>query len=113
MMYLVEALSLCVRCLHVEAEFEIPAGQKRTPYELEDLGLQLTQRDNLLFMPMPNFIAKIFASCTKVRPLVHLTKCYMHWCYHDYNFADKLFDTVTFGLKNYDFDRLRPFLVLF
>jgi hypothetical protein len=42
MMYLVEALSHCARSLHVEAPFEIPNSQKRTPYEHEDLGFQLS-----------------------------------------------------------------------
>ena len=64
-------------------------------------------------MPLPTFISKLFASCTKVRPLVHLTKAYMHWCYHDSNHADKLFETVMLGLKDRDFDKIRPFLVLF
>ena len=39
-------------------------------------------------MPAPNFLAKLFSSCTKVRPLVALTKCYMHWCFYDTNLAD-------------------------
>ena len=113
MMYLIEALAYCVRSLHVDAPYDIPAGQKRTPYELEDLGFQLSSHDTLLFMPQPQFISKLFVACTKVRPYVELTKCYMHWCYHDTNFADKLFDTVHLGLKSYDYDKIRPFLVLF
>ena len=113
MMYLIEALAYCVRCLHVEAPFEVPAGQKRTPYELEDLGFALSEHETTLFMPQAQFISKLFVACTKVRPLVHLTKAYMHWCFHDTNHADKLFDTVHLGLKQYDFDKIRPFLVLF
>ena len=37
----------------------------------------------------------------------------MHWCYHDTNHANKLWETVQFGLKSYDVDRFRPYLVLF
>jgi len=37
----------------------------------------------------------------------------MHWCFYDTNLADQLFETVMHGLKERDFDRIRPFLVLF
>ena len=113
MHYLLEALSYCIRCLHVDSEFEIPAGEPRTPYELENLGYKLRNNDNVLFMPSADFIAKVFYSCTKARAAVKITEAYMHWCYHDSNFANRLWETVEHGLKAHDSDRLRPYLVLF
>lgn len=111
--YLLEALSYCIRCLHVESEYEFQAGQKRTPYELENLGYGLAGNDTVLFMPTADFIAKVFYSCTKARAAVKITEAYMHWCYHDSNNANRLWETVEYGLKQYDSDRLRPYLVLF
>ena len=92
--YLLEALSYCVRCLHVDSEFDIPQGQKRTPYELENLGIKLEQNGEVLFFPSHEFIAKVFYACTKTRAAVKITEAYMHWCYHDANHANKLWETV-------------------
>lgn len=66
----------------------------------------------MLFDPSPQFIVKLFVSAIKPRAAVALSKAYVHFNYYDGAGAQKLYKIVQTGLEEYDYDKIKPFLIL-
>ena len=64
-------------------------------------------------MPDVNFIAGLFHAAQKSRAAVALSQAYVHFSFYNHGFAKKLFNVVLDGLENHDYDKVRPFLILF
>jgi len=67
----------------------------------------------VLFLPDVSFIWTLFAAAHKSRAAVALSKAYIHHSYYDPNLIKTCFTVVIQGLDEYDFDKCRPFLILF
>ena len=111
--YMIEVIGQVARTLHITVGEGDDVKTETSPFALEDSGYVLSQHNHVLFLPQPEFIQKLFLAATKPRAVVAACKAYMHYCYHDEALAQKLFDTVKNGLCDYDYDKIRPFLVLF
>ena len=73
---------------------------KPTRYQLDQTDIELTEPDTVLFLPIPDFIDSILLEATKPRVLHTVCKAYMHFAVHDDSIAEKLFQTVSYGLTN-------------
>ena len=114
-MYLIETISSLIRCVSIDfpKNYEPPADKPLTPYVIEDLGFKLTNDNMVLFMPENSFIVSLFAAARKSRAAVALSQAYVHYSFINHDFAEKLFKVVCNGLNENDYDRVRPFLILF
>jgi hypothetical protein len=72
--FLIETLSNLARSIHQPLQ---------TPYGLEDLGFNLTDQDQVLFLPSYEFLEKLFVSATKPGSSVSLARAYMHHAWAD------------------------------
>ena len=98
---------------------------KPTKYQLDPSDIDLTEPDTVLFLPIPDFIDTILLEATKPRILNALCQAYLHFAVHDDSVAEKLFQTVAYGLTNqtkggdmshqetHEHHRVRPHFVLF
>ena len=113
-MHLIEAVASLIRCSnpHVPEGINLDAGA-RTPYEIAKLGNDLTQNNLTLWNPAESFIVTLFGTAHKPRAAVALSKAYMHYFFYDVAGIDKLMKVVEEGMKTYDSDQTRPFLILF
>lgn len=84
-----------------------------SPYQIEDLGYKLSSENLVLFTPDTTFIVSLFEAARKARSAVALSQCYVHYSFYTQQNAEKLFQVVMTGLDMYDFDKIRPFLILF
>ena len=114
-MYLIVTLSSLIRCMSVDLpqNYEPPANQPLTPYQIEDLGYQVSKDNLVLFMPDTSFIITLFEAARKSRSAVALSQVYVHYCFYSQSNAKKIFQVVCEGLEQYDYDKVRPFLILF
>ena len=67
----------------------------------------------VLFMPDVTFIIQIFAAAHKSRAAVALSQAYCHISFYSPEYTKRIFDVVQSGLEQYDWDKIRPFLILF
>lgn len=81
----------------------------------EDSGIPLNDNEQVLFLPSPNFIKKIFLGATKPASYVALAKAYVFHAWENEQTMDKLWDVVHEGFIMYDggCKDLRPFAMLF
>lgn len=112
-MYLIETVANCMRSLHVESPYKLAEGQKDTPLQHENLGFVLTDHETTLIMPQADFIEKFVHAASKPRSISAIAKAYIHWSYFNEQYLNKMWDTVQIGLKKYDYNKIKPFLILF
>lgn len=104
--YLVEAIANLARSVK-----SIQGAATR--YMLNPSTQSLGEHDVVLFLPMHEFLEKVFHSATKPRIITTLCKAYLHHSVNDDSVMSKLHETVQYGLKEYDHNKIRPFLILF
>lgn len=73
----------------------------------------LGEHDLVLFLPSHEFLEKLFLQATKPRIAQTITKAYLHHAQADESTQQKLWETVMFGLKEYEHHKCRPFFILF
>lgn len=114
-MYLIDTVATLVRCMRVELAqgLQLEEGQPATPYQLHDLGFSPTNENLVLFMPDVQFIQTIFAAAHKSRAAVALSQAYVHHTFYSPTQAMQVFSVVQEGLELLDYDKIRPFLILF
>ena len=114
-MYLIETISSLIRCMSVPLpdNYVAMADQPVTPYVIRDLGYHLSKDNMVLFMPDTSFICRLFEAARKSRAAVALSRAYVHFCFNDEESTKKLFQVVFHGLDHFDYDKVRPFLILF
>jgi hypothetical protein len=64
-------------------------------------------------MPQVDYIEKLFKAATKPRSQAAIVKGYLHWCYHNEQHMEKMWTLVVEGIRKYDFNKIKPFLLLF
>lgn len=111
--YLIEVVANCMRSLHVEAPFKVSEGAPDTPLQLGNSGYGLSDHETTLIMPQADFIERFVHAATKPRSMSALAKAYIHWCYYNQHSLNKMWETVQLGLKKYDYNKIKPFLILF
>jgi len=67
----------------------------------------------VLWTPDVSFSIQLFATAHKSRAAVAFAKAYVHYGFYDEDFAKRIYHTFATGLQEYDFDKIRPFLILF
>lgn len=67
----------------------------------------------MLFTPDVSFTAQMFSCAHKSRAAVALSKAYVHHSYYSQSGLFNCFKIVIRGLEEYDYDKARPFLILF
>ena len=114
-MYLIDTVATLIRCMRVELPQGVQPeeGQPATPYQLQDLGFSPTNENLVLFMPDVQFIQTIFAAAHKSRAAVALSQAYVHHTFYSAQQAMQVFSVVQEGLELLDYDKIRPFLILF
>ena len=75
----------------------------------------LREHDVVLFLPNHEFLEKVFYSASKPRIVTTLCQAYLHHAVHDNDdqVMSKLHETVQYGLREYDHNKIRPYLILF
>ena len=64
-------------------------------------------------MPDAHFIATLFASAGKARGAVALSQAYVHYSFYNADHCHRLMEVIEHGLQKYDYDKIKPFLILF
>lgn len=67
----------------------------------------------MLFLPSHEFLEKLFMNAAKPRILQSLCKAYLHHSFRADDTVQKLWETVVYGLKEYEHNKCRPFFTLF
>lgn len=63
-------------------------------------------------MPDGKFLRRVFVEARRTRSITNICKCYIHYTWGDNDqFAD-LIKTINLGLHDYDYDEVKPFLML-
>jgi hypothetical protein len=66
-----------------------------------------------LFFPLHQYINKIFVVARKPHAYLPLIRGYMNYAYNNPNQVGQLYEVVELGLNENDYDRVRPYYVLF
>lgn len=62
---------------------------------------------------MSEYIKRVFAQAHKPRAYLPLIRGYMNVAHYDTDFSVQMYEVVSKGLNESDYDRVRPFFVLF
>ena len=101
-MYLCETVSNLIRCMRPDLPQE-GSGTTKTPYTLDDFGLELSRNNLVLFTPDVHYILKLFRTAHKSRAAVALAKAYIHYSYHSPQRVEILSDIVRAGLEQSEY----------
>jgi hypothetical protein len=103
--YLLEAVSNCIR--------SFPNQGAESPFIISQTGVDCIvpfERD--LFIPEAKFLMRVFDAARKNRTIVAVCKGYIHFCWNDTDGFKELLDIIVNGLVDYDYDAVKPVLIL-
>lgn len=101
--FLLETVSYCV--LHLAFD---------SPYGIDDSKLTdfVDSNEATLFFADPSYIGRMVAHARKTRSMTKLCEALLHYAGNDPAKLESLWQTVAGGLKENDYDHIRPFLFL-
>jgi len=102
--YLLETVSNTIRATQI--------GPSRSPFQLDDLTLQLNSSERDIYIPEAKFLKRVFMNGQRTRSLNYLCKGYCHYTWNDNEHWTDLVKTILLAMNDYDYDDLRPFLML-
>jgi hypothetical protein len=112
--YTIQTIAMLVRCSNMA-----PPSSKTTKvdqvikdYQIDDLGYNLTENDLVLWNPKAVFIRKLFAHCRRNKTAVELSRAYMHFSWVSFDVITTIWEVVSEGIKEKDFDGIQPFLIM-
>ena len=103
--YFFELIGICARSVKV--------CEGRSSFQLDSINYEgLSSDEKNIFLPERKFMIRILQQAKKKRPMVELAKAYCHFAFADKDLFQELVLTIQEGLNEYDYDDIKPFLVL-
>jgi hypothetical protein len=110
--YLIRTIGLLGQALRISQQVAISETETQekivnSPFQTEDSGIAVNEKEKLLYMPLSQYISKMFEQARKPHAYQPLVRGYLNYAYFNVSAAIQLFEVIEMGLTKEDYNNIR------